>query len=114
MEFFYGGALGEQVRSVIVSQEEILASTINLFEIRRKYLLSSPGEAAEKMNYVLTRVRVIPLTEELASSAADLSVEHHLHATDALIYATARKSNCRLLTSDPHFKGLPHVEFLET
>ncbi len=113
MEFFYGSAFGERVRSVIASQEEIIASTINVFEIRRKYLLTSPREVTEKINYVLTRVRVIPVSEEIALSAAELSVKYRMHATDALIYATARAYDGRLLTGDEHFKGLPGVEFIE-
>ncbi len=38
--------------------------------------------------------------------------EHTLHATDALIYATAVNHDCKLLTGDPHFKGKPGVIYV--
>ena len=56
---------------------------------------------------------VIPIDTNLAIYAADLSREHGLAMADAIVYATSRKNNALLITSDKHFRSLPHVKFFE-
>jgi predicted nucleic acid-binding protein len=50
--------------------------------------------------------------QEIALSAAVISLQHELPMADALIYATAEINGAELVTSDAHFKGLPRVTFL--
>lgn len=45
--------------------------------------------------------------------AADLSLFHKLAFADAVIYASARKYDVELVTSDNHFEGLPGVSYLQ-
>ena len=47
----------------------------------------------------------------VAVEAAFLSAKFKLHATDAIIYATAQLAGAKLHTCDAHFKGLPDVEY---
>jgi predicted nucleic acid-binding protein len=56
---------------------------------------------------------VIPLTTEIAVSAAALSSAHKLATADAIVYATARAHGADVLTCDAHFKNLPNVTFIE-
>lgn len=56
---------------------------------------------------------IAPLTTEIALVAADLSLGHKLAFADAVIYATARKHNVELVTSDNHFRGLSGVTYFE-
>ena len=42
-----------------------------------------------------------------------LSLKHGLPMADATVYATALEENCRVVTSDTHFKGLKGVIFIE-
>ena len=52
-------------------------------------------------------------TTELAMAAAELSAAHKLHATDAIILATAQLHEAPLVTCDAHFMDLPGVEYFE-
>lgn len=56
---------------------------------------------------------VIPLDDELAMSAADASLRHGLAMADAIIYTTAIQTESVLITGDKHFKGLPHVIWVD-
>ncbi|TCO75380.1 PIN domain-containing protein [Chromatocurvus halotolerans] len=44
---------------------------------------------------------------------ADLSLSHKLAFADAVIYASARKYDAELVTSDNHFEGLPGVSYFQ-
>lgn len=111
-EYFFGSNAGKRVMAILESGEEVITSTIVVFEVFRKYLENKPGEARDKMLFLTTRAKITSVDEETAVLAAELAVRHRLHATDALIYATARKNSCKLLTGDKHFKDLVGVELL--
>lgn len=55
----------------------------------------------------------MPLSGEIALLAAEVSLKHTLPMADAIVYATAMKEACPVVTSDPHFKGLADVIYLE-
>lgn len=52
-------------------------------------------------------------SEGIALSAAEISFKHTLPMADAIVYGTAMKEACPVVTSDPHFKGLEDVIYLE-
>jgi predicted nucleic acid-binding protein len=62
---------------------------------------------------LLTECQTAEMDLTVAIEAAALSATHKLHATDAIIYATAQLHNAKLFTSDAHFKDLPGVEYFE-
>ena len=56
---------------------------------------------------------VVPLSEEIALSAAEIGLKYTLPMADAIVYATALRAKCLIVTSDPHFKGLEGVIHLD-
>jgi predicted nucleic acid-binding protein len=60
----------------------------------------------------MRKTRIVPLNEELALNAADLSVELKLPMADAIILATARAFGAELVTSDGDFKEVPDVTYI--
>ena len=52
------------------------------------------------------------VTQDLALSAADLSLEHGLAMADAFVLATARQFRAELVTSDRDFEGIDGVIYL--
>lgn len=60
----------------------------------------------------MLKTKVVDLTAEIARSAAELSLKFSLPMADAIVYATARKENCKIVTSDPHFKNLSGTIYL--
>ena len=55
--------------------------------------------------------KVIDVDSDLAIFAAKLSRENTLAMADSLIYATAKKYNARLYSTDKHFKDLDNVMY---
>ena len=57
--------------------------------------------------------RVVPITEDVALSAALVSLTHKLPMADSFIYAAARAERATLWTQDAHFAALPNVRYKE-
>ncbi len=48
----------------------------------------------------------------IALFAADLSLQYSLPMADAIVYTTAMEEECKVVTSDAHFKWLDKVVFI--
>lgn len=84
---------------------------MTVYEVYRK-LRPLKGEAAALEAVVHLRAsRLVPIDHELALEAADYSLAHRLHFADALVYATSRRFESELHTSDPDLRGLAGVVF---
>lgn len=55
---------------------------------------------------------IVPLDEDLAIKAAELSLLHKLSMPDAMIYATTLHFGAQLVSSDTHFTNLPYTTIL--
>jgi predicted nucleic acid-binding protein len=114
IERFGGGPKQAQYNRVIdsVSPGEILTSTVAVYEVYKKVKALRGEHAALEDVAALGHTQVVPVDQEIALSAADYSLEHGLHFSDALIYATARRYHAELYTSDPALRHLPGVRFI--
>jgi len=57
----------------------------------------------------MKKTNVVDLTEELALTAADLSLAHRLAMADSMMLAAARAHKAELVTTDAGFEGVPGV-----
>ncbi len=55
---------------------------------------------------------VIPLDDILALSAADIALQEKLAMADAVIVATSRAHNCRIISSDADLKDQVNVYYI--
>jgi toxin FitB len=53
------------------------------------------------------------MSEGISLLAADLSLVHSLLMADAVVYATALEADCKVVTSDAHFRKPDKVVFVE-
>ncbi len=60
----------------------------------------------------LKNTKIIPLDENLTLYAADISLEFGIPMADSVIYATAKRFDAKIVTSDPHFEGKHGVLFI--
>ena len=90
----------------------VIVPTIVIYEVYKKLLGGGGKFAADRFLSDALRRQVVSLDENLAVAAAAVGTEHRLAMADAIIYATARSSNAQLITSDPHFSGLPGVTLI--
>jgi predicted nucleic acid-binding protein len=112
IEYFAGTSLGRQLRQYVEGGEALFTPSVALTEIaaagHRKGKDPTP-----QIEFILDRGPIIAIDEAVALAAAGYKGDPGLHTVDALIYAAAREKETVLVTGDPHFKGLPSVEFLE-
>ena len=111
VEYFLGTEKGRKVKKVVDSAETIFTPSLCLLELKAKYLRER-AEYQTKVQFMKERSQTVPLTDELALLAADMKIRKGLHASDAIIYATAMSKRTKLFTGDPHFFRLEDVELL--
>ena len=92
-----------------VKPEELVTSVIVLYEVYRKVKKTKGEESALEAVAALSQTRIVTVDQTLSLEAADYSLEHGLHMSDALVYATARQASSELYTSDEDLKGLASV-----
>jgi predicted nucleic acid-binding protein len=111
IERFGDGPKAQQYNRIIdrTRPEEIITSVVTFYEVYRKVKQARGEEAALEAAAVLSQTMVIPVDQTLSLEAADYSIEHGLHMSDALLYATARQQGAKFYTSDEHLKGLKGV-----
>jgi predicted nucleic acid-binding protein len=60
----------------------------------------------------LKTTELIALTDSIALLAADSSLQYGLAMADAIVFATAKDLNARLVTGDADLKDLPDVVYI--
>jgi predicted nucleic acid-binding protein len=98
-------AFGEYLQST----SQILVPTVVLYEVVKILVLRGNKSDVDLFISEALRRHVVDLTDTIALAAASLSIDHRLPMADAIIYATARRYNAQIVTSDAHFGGLPGV-----
>lgn len=113
VEIFAQGKLLEEAKRSILPLNTCVVPAMVHYELAKwSSRVLTPAKCQEVLS-MLTECQPAPMDVNVAVEAAFLSVKHKLHATDAIIYATAQLAGAKLFTSDAHFKGLPGVEYFE-
>lgn len=87
----------------------VLTPTIAIYEVYKWIKRHRSEEDALQAVAAMKRTNVTELTEELALTAADLSLAHGLAMADSMILATARVHDAQLMTTDAGFTGIEGV-----
>lgn len=113
IEYFRGSGAGKKVATTIEGSSEIIVSAINLAEIYYTTLKRINKESAERQKEaMLHRCRVVNVDSKIAVRAAEIKVERKWGLADAIILATAEIWKAKIITGDPHFKGIASVEYI--
>jgi predicted nucleic acid-binding protein len=114
VEYLGAGPKADGFAVYLESQAVLLLPSIVVYEVHKKiYRERGKGLADEFVSQAFGfGERLIPLTLELSLLASKASLEEHLPMADAIIYATARKHQAQLITSDTHFAQLPGVTII--
>ena len=83
-----------------------------LYEVYRKIKKLKGEEEALLAVAALSQTTVVPIDQTISLEAADYSLEHKLHFSDALVYATARHWKAKLYTGDEDLRALKNVCFV--
>ena len=114
IERFADGPKAKQYNAVIDDSPigEIITSPIVVYEVYKRIKQAKGEEIALEAVASLSGTNVVALDQTIALEAADFSLEHHLHMSDALVYATARHHDAELYTSDEDLRKLKSVTFV--
>ncbi len=114
IERFTDGPKATKYNKIIdrISPDEIITSVVVMYEVYRKVKKLKGEQVALENIAVLTQTNLVPVDQTLALEAADFNLEYNLHFSDALVYATARRFDADLYTSDEHFKEIPFVNYI--
>ena len=113
IEYLAEGRLAERYEEYLSNLAEVVTPTIVLYEVYKKLRRERKEEEALLVVAQMMKTRIISLNEEISLLAAEVSLKHALPTADSVVYATALKEGCPVVTSDPHFKGLDDVIYLE-
>ena len=111
VEVLRGTPTGNLLKPLIPPPGQLLVSTMVLYELGKWVARNMGAEEADEFIAAMLTAQVIEPNAGIALHAAELSAAHHLHALDALIYATALEHDAQLVTCDAHFKDLPSVDY---
>lgn len=109
IEWLTEGALVNSFASFMKDPAQLLVPTTVQYELYKWVKRESDENTALETIALADDSLVVPLSTDIALVAADLTLSHRLAFADAVIYASARKHNVELVTSDDHFEGLPGV-----
>jgi len=117
-------AAGKKAKAQLEEAGDAFTPSIVLAELARKYLREGvdPGVIGAWLRGISEATEIYPIDIELsvvaAKSATELSTKAHWGRTggpglgDALVLATARVVGARVITGDPHFRGLDETIWL--
>ena len=114
IEWFTKGPKAPQYKQVIESTKpkEIVTSVVVLYEVYKKIKKLNGEEQALLAVAALSQTTIVHIDQTISLEAADYSLEHGLHYSDALVYATARHWKANLYTSDEDLRALKAVCFV--
>ena len=113
LEYFTDDKNAKFFAPVIENTNELIVSTINIYEVYKKTLIMIDENAALEAIALMYQGKVIDVTSEISIEAARLSAKNNIPMADSLIYVTARKNNAIIWTQDYDFKNLDGVKFIK-
>lgn len=112
IEFFTDGPLADEYASRLRKLTAVVTPVIVIYEVYKRLKRELSEDDAVIAVSAMQRSQVVAIDQEIALTAADLSLEHRLAMADALVLATARKFQAELITSDRDFEGVIGVTYL--
>ncbi len=113
LEFFFDGNNASYFSEPIENTGRLIVPVVCLYEVFKKLNQSIDRNTALQAVAQMKQGRIIELTEEIALTAALISIQKKLAMADSFIYATGQAEGAILWTQDVDFKGLPGVNFIE-
>ncbi len=113
LEYFVDGKNAEVFAPAIESVDELLVSTVNLYEVFKKILRERDEHSALKAVAVMQQGIVKDVDVRVSLLGARLSYEKKIPMADSLILATAQLNEAILWTQDSEFSGIDNVRYFE-
>ncbi len=124
IEQFTGSTNASKVKDTLENAEELYTPDVVLAEVARKYIRDNVADNITKtrLQQIGDNSKIVYLSPKLAFESAKCYSELAEHArknknnkpslADAIVLATARALNAKVLTGDQHFKSLPETVWI--
>jgi predicted nucleic acid-binding protein len=109
LEFFADGPHAQEFAARLRHPANVLTSTVALYEVYKWIKRERSEEEAVIAVAAMKKTRVVDLTEELALTAADLSLTNKTSMADSMMLVLARAFDAELVTTDSGFEGIAGV-----
>jgi predicted nucleic acid-binding protein len=113
LEFLTEGPLAGSYAQHLRHLGDVVTPTVVLYEVYKVIKRQRGEEEAVAVAAQMGKTRLVPLTDSIALTAADVSLTYHLAMADAIVYATALTEEAKLITSDADLGSLPNVLYLK-
>ena len=112
LEFLTNDALADTYENHLKHPSAVITPSIVVYEVYKHSKRLRGEELALDAVAAMQKTRIVPLDNEIAVVAADLSLEYKLPMADAIVLATARLHDAEVVTSDIDFKDVPGVTYI--
>jgi predicted nucleic acid-binding protein len=109
LEFFADGPYADEFAARLRQPDNVITSTVAIYEVYKWIKRERSEEEAVQAVATMKKTRITDLTEELALTAADLSLAHGLAMADSMMLAVANANDAELVTTDSGFQKIPGV-----
>ena len=113
LEYLAEGKNAKLFAPAIEKTDELVVSTINLYEIYKKILSGKDEHSAIQVVGLMQQAKVVEVNSTIAIQAAKFSYEQKIPMADSLIYITAKQNNAIVWTQDVDFKDLDGVKYFK-
>jgi len=112
IEYFIGSKEGE-IAKEFIEKKNIAIASITIAELSEKYVRENK-DFNDDFNFILLRSKIVELNTEIALSAGKINFENKKvikdwGMADAIILATAKYLDAKVVTGDKHFKNMNSV-----
>lgn len=114
MEYFRGSDIGTRAKPQIENSNNI-TPTIVLAEMSQKFKQLGRSDLPEKLRFIRQRSMILPLDESIALLAGEIRANvpvQGMGLVDCILLAASRLYSAKVVTGDPHFRGLAEAEFI--
>jgi predicted nucleic acid-binding protein len=109
IEFFADGPHAAEFAARLRRPANVITPTVAVYEVYKWIKRERSEDEALDAVATMKKTTVADLTEEIALTAADLSLAHGLAMADSMMLAFARENRADLITTDSGFEGLAGV-----
>ena len=109
IEFFADGPRAAEFANRLRQPAAVITPTVAIYEVYKWIKRERSEEEALDAVATMKKTIVVDLTEEVALTAADLSLEHGLAMADSMMLAFARENDATFVTTDSGFEGIDGV-----
>lgn len=111
LEYLSDSKNAKNFSDAIENTEELIVSSINIYEIYKKILKEKDENTALQIVGLMSQAKVIDVTSSIAMEAAKLSFLKNMPMADSIIYTTAKVNDAIVWTQDSDFRGLESVKY---